>query len=83
MKACFLLMRILMRSFHLTWRGSRRNQENSGKTGLPAASRIFSVQSETRLKISEEESGHLFFVSRLLKTLVKFSLYFGPGKVSL
>ena len=60
--------------------------ENSGKTRLPAAPAFFwpiREEQETRLKVSEEESGHFFFISGLLKTLVKFSLCFGPGKVSL
>ena len=58
---------------------SRKQRENALASGFPH----FSGQSETRLKVSEEESGHFFFISGFLKTVVKFSLCFGPGKVSL
>ena len=83
MKACFLANKYLMRSFHLTWwHDGRRIKKIVGKRGFPH----FSGQSETRVKVSEEESGNFFFqlVDFILATLVKFSeLCFGPEKVSL
>ena len=79
-------MCILIRNFHLTWMGFEEIKKTAGKHAcqrLPAFFWPIRDEQETRLKVSEEESGHLFFISGLLKTLVKFSLCFGPGKVSL
>ena len=58
---------------------SRKQRENALANGFPHSC----GQSETRLKVSEEEKRTFFFISGFLKTLVKFSLCFGPGKVSL
>ena len=58
-----------------------KQREKATASGFPH----FSGQSETSLKVGEEESGHFFFslVDFILATLVKFLLCFGPGKVSL
>ena len=63
-------------------RKQREQRENAAASGFPH----FSGQSETRLKVSEEESGHFCFSlvqDFILATLVKFLLCFGLGKVSL
>ena len=55
--------------------------ENSGKTRLPAASRIF-LANQRRAGDETKKADIFFFISGLSKTLVKFSLCCGSGKVS-
>ena len=88
MKACFLAnVYFFLKKFSLDLEVAQENSsKTAGKTRLPAASRIFLANQRERLKVNEvgcEESRHFSSFGFIMADLVKFSLCFGPGKVSL
>ena len=87
MKACFLAnVYFFNKKFSLDLEVAQENSsKTAGKTRLPAASRIFLAnQRETKVnEVGCEESRQFSSFGFIMADLVKFSLCFGPGKVSL